>query len=152
MVKLEFNFIPLTMTKGIYYSGSNMYMECQDNALYLNELHKMVNSYGCPNSMVARVPILRPEEKFYRIMILVTLCRAHIELRFLLYVCTGKILTFQLDHRLSIPFANHHLKHCYPLLPVFGLSYKCNCAIVSRFPSNVHPVIPHLSLNVALFC
>ena len=53
----------------------------------------------------------------------------------------------------SFSFANRHLNSCLPLLHVFDLPYKCKCSIASMFPSNFHPVIPHLylSLNVA-FC
>ena len=53
----EFGFMPVTMTKHVYPLSKNSYIDCQDEALYLNKIHTMVRSYGCPNYKGARIPV-----------------------------------------------------------------------------------------------
>ena len=58
LINREFGFMPLAMIKQIYDSNDNMHLECQDKAVYLNKLHNIVKSYGCPNYKGAQIPVL----------------------------------------------------------------------------------------------
>ena len=53
----EFGFIPAAITKQIYFSSNNPYIECEDKALYLSNLHSAVKNHGCSNYKGARIPV-----------------------------------------------------------------------------------------------
>ena len=53
----KFGFMPVTMTKHIYPSSNNSYIDCQDKALYLKKIHTLVKSHGCSNYKGARIPV-----------------------------------------------------------------------------------------------
>ena len=53
----EFGFMPVTMTKHVYPPSKNSHIDCQNKAIYLNKIHTIVKSYGCPNYKGARIPV-----------------------------------------------------------------------------------------------